>query len=160
MPFLVIANNIQPYDSRPMKAPDVYAMMMKHRCWEFPPAAPHLGKVKPGDRLVFYLGGSHAKYLAGEGVVDGEFEEINSDSPVTFDRSNVPYFGLRLPLREIQAYPTKDAGLDTLMKLSFARDTDITRPYIGLLLRVGMRVITAEDLKIIRQDAGFAPLGR
>lgn len=45
------------------------------------------------------------------------------------------------------------------MKLSFAREKDITCPYIVMLLRVGMRVITAEDLEIIRNDTDLTRAG-
>ena len=154
MQFLIIASDIQPFEGPHIKAPDVLDLMMKHQCWEFPAAAPHLSKLTPGSRLVFYLGGNHARYLAGEAVIDGEFQEIKKNSPVTFDRATVPFFHWRLPLRDLRRYEGKSAGLDTLMKLSFAKEK-VTRPYIGLLLRVGLRPLTEEDLEVIRKDAGL-----
>lgn len=36
------------------------------------------------------------------------------------------------------------------MELSFAQEKEITRPYIGLLLRVALRPLTDDDLAYLR----------
>lgn len=148
--FLIIASDIPPLDGDKVKAPDVYKLMMDHECWEFPPSAPHLSQLKKGDTLVFYLGGNHARYFAGEAVVAGEFEEITRKSAVTFDREKIPFFRFRLPLTKIERYPPEAIGLDDMMELSFAKEKKVTRPYVGLLLRVGMRKLTEADVKLLR----------
>lgn len=148
--YLIIASDIPPLEGEALKAPDVYNFMMDHSCWEFPPAAPHLSQLKKGDTLVFYLGGNHARYFAGEAVVAGEGDEITKKSPTTFDRTKIPFFHWRLPLTQIKRYPPEATSLDDMMDLSFAKEKEISRPYIGLLLRVGMRKLTDEDVKLLR----------
>lgn len=155
--FLIIASDIQTLEGEPLKAPDVYKLMMDHACWEFPPTAPHLGHIQKGDTLVFYLGGIYARYFAGEAVVAGEFEQITSKSATTFERKSVPFFHFRLPLAKIERYTPEATSLDDMMELSFAREKEITRPYIGLLLRVGMRKLTDADLQFLRQRAHRKP---
>ncbi len=155
--FLIIASDIPPLEGEAVKAPDVYNLMMDHACWEFPPAAPHLSQLKKGDTLVFYLGGNHARYFAGEAVIAGEFEEIGKKSTTTFDRVKIPFFHFRLPLTRIERYAPGATSLDDMMDLSFAKEKEITRPYIGLLLRVGMRKLTDEDVALLRKRAKRAP---
>lgn len=151
--FLIIASDIPPLEGEAMRAPEVYKLMMDHGCWEFPPAAPHLDRLKKGDTLLFYLGGNHARYFAGEAVVAGEFEEIGKKSATTFDREKIPFFRFRLPLTKIERYPPEATNLDDMMDLSFAREKEVTRPYIGLLLRVGLRKLTDEDVQLLRKRA-------
>ncbi len=148
--YLIIASDIIPIEGDRMPAPEVYELMMKSRCWEFPASAPHLNLLKTGDRLVFYLGGNHARYFAGEATIDGDFQEITKSSPVTFDRKLIPFFHWRIPLTKIERFPPGVIGLDEMMGLSFAREKEVTRPYIGLLLRVGMRKLTEADLTYLR----------
>ncbi|MEW6281977.1 MAG: hypothetical protein AB1758_25455 [Candidatus Eremiobacterota bacterium] len=152
---LIIASDVHPYDGPLISAPDVYRLMMEHRCWEFPTAATYLERLRAGDRLVFYLGGNRGRYFAGEARVAGDIEEITVRSSVTFDRKHVPFFRWRLPLAEIREYPPGRAGLDDMMELSFAREKEVTRPYIGLLLRVGRRDLTDADVALLRQRVGL-----
>lgn len=148
--FLIIASDIIPLEGNRLPAPEVYNLMMNSRCWEFPASAPHLSQLKRGDRLVFYLGGNHARYFAGEATIDGDFQEITKSSPVTFERKLIPFFKWRLPLSKVERYPAQTIGLDEMMGLSFAREKQVTRPYIGLLLRVGLRKLTEGDLTYLR----------
>lgn len=152
--FLIISNKIQPFDGRIMRSPAIYDLMMEHECWEFTDSAPHLPLMKEGDELFFYLGGPGGQYLAGEAKVAGKPEPITKDSPKTFDRNAVPFYTLRMPLRDIVRYGPGKAGLATLEKISFVRESPVERKYIGLLLRVGVRKLTAEDAAVIRKDAG------
>ncbi|MBI3929090.1 MAG: EVE domain-containing protein [Armatimonadetes bacterium] len=148
--FLVIGSDIQPFEGSSIPAPEVYDLMMKHQCWEFTGSAPHLDKMKKGDRILFYLGGNQARYFAGEAEVAGEFESVGPKSGGAFDRKQIPFFAWRVPLREIRRYPPRRAGLDEMMDLSFVREKNVDRPYVGLLLRVGVREIAAGDLDRIR----------
>ena len=148
--FLIIASDILSVDGDCLRSPRVYDLMMGHSCWEFPASASHLSLLNAGDRLVFYLGGNEARYFAGEAVVAGEFQEITRKSLETFDRKLIPYFHWRLPLRSIERYPPHRAGLDDMMDLSFAREKEVSRPYIGLLLRVGLRKLTEADVALLR----------
>ncbi len=158
--FLIIASDIPPLEGDTIKAPDVYKLMMDHSCWEFPPSAAHLSLLKKGDTLVFYLGGNHARYFAGEAVVAGEFQEIGKKSPATFDREKIPFFHFRLPLSDIKRWAPEATSLDDMMDLSFAREKQVTRPYIGLLLRVGMRKLTEADVKLLRERSRRAAARR
>lgn len=151
--YFLIASNITPFEGKTITAPEIYALMMEHECWEFTDSAPHFRKMKAGDNLVFYLGGSKGRYLAGEAVVAGPPERIEKDSPKTFDRSVVPFFTWRTPLRDIKRYKPGAAGLEVVEKLSFASSSKVERKYIGLLLRVGCRKLTVDDLAHIRACA-------
>ena len=148
--YLIIASDIIPIEGDRMPAPEVFDLMMRSGCWEFPASAPHLSLLKEGDRLVFYLGGNHARYFAGEATIAGDFQEITKASPATFDRKLIPFFKWRLPLAKIERYPERAAGLDEMMGLSFAREKEVSRPYIGLLLRVGTRELTDADVTYLR----------
>lgn len=53
-------------------------------------------------------------------------------------------------MRDWELYPTRSADLDMIMKLSFARSSTVTRPFVELPLRVGMRRLTEEDVELIR----------
>lgn len=53
-------------------------------------------------------------------------------------------------MRDWELYPTRSADLDMIMELSFTRSSTVTRPFVGLLLRVGMRRLTEEDVELIR----------
>lgn len=149
--FLIIASDIIPLEGERMPAPEVYELMMKFHCWEFPASAAHLDQLRPGARLVFYLGGNHARYFAGEATVEGEFQEITRHLPETFDRKLIPFFKWRLPLSKIERYSPRAAGLDEMMGLSFAKEKEVSRPYIGLLLRVGLRKLTDTDVAYLRK---------
>lgn len=149
--YLIIASDIPPLEGETVKAPDVYKLMMDHSCWEFPASAPRLDQLKKGDTVVFYVGGNHARYFAGEAVVAGDFEELTKKSATTFDRNKIPFFQWRLPLTKIQRYNREATSLDDMMDLSFAQEKQVTRPYIGLLLRVGMRKLTDADIQLLRQ---------
>ena len=50
------------------------------------------------------------RYIAGEAVIAADSLPITKDSPVTFDRKQVPYFSSRLPLREIVRYEPGRVG--------------------------------------------------
>lgn len=152
--YLVIASDLPALEGRPMKARAVFDLMRQHRCWEFPERSGQ-AKLKPGDRLFFYLG-SGVRCIVGEAVVAGPAAPIGKDSPVTFDRSLFPFFAWRMPLEGFVVYPSEGANLDVLMELSFARNSTVTRPYIGLLLRVGMRTLSEDDVPFIRARAGVA----
>lgn len=148
--YLFIASTLHPFDRPPMPGADVYDLMMSHQCWEVTASAPHFKKMKPGDTLIFYLGGAKARYIAGEAVIAADPTPITKDSPVTFDRTQIPYFSSRLPLRDIVRYEPGRVGLGVVEKLSFARDSKVERKYLGLLLRNGCRILTSEDLDLIR----------
>jgi len=141
-----------------MKARSVFDLMHHHRCWEFPERSGQ-AKLKTGDLLLFYLG-SRVRCIVGEAVVAGPAVPIEKDSPVTFDRNLFPFFAWRMPLDNFEVYSGDGANLDLLMELSFARSSTVTRPYIGLLLRVGMRTLTDEDVKLIRGRAGYVKSGQ
>jgi len=126
--------------------------MHKNRCWEFPYRSQQ-AKLKPGDLLLFYLG-SKVRHIVGEATVAGPAIPIEKDSPATFDRNCFPFFVWRMPLRDFVLYESDKADLDLIMKLSFAQRGKVTRPFVGLLLRVGMRTLTAEDVELVRQVAG------
>jgi len=147
--FLVIANDLRPLDGKPLSAPDIFDLMMSHRCWEFTSSAPHFRKMQPGDSLVFYLGGNHRRYIAGMATVAGKPEPITDDSPVTFNRDEIPYFTWRLPIKDIKRFEPGVLGLEVVEQLSFVRNSTVERKYIGLLLRGGVRALTEEDVKTI-----------
>lgn len=151
--YLLIANDLRPFDGKPLTAVEVYDLMMKHRCWEFTASAPHFRKMQSGDVLVFYLGGPKARYMAGEATIAGKPQPIDDNSPVTFDRSQIPYFTWRVRLRNLRRFVPGSAGLGVLERLSFVKNSTVERKYIGLLLRGGCRPLTPEDLELIRGEA-------
>ena len=153
--YLLIASDLPALDGPALNARDVFDLMHKHRCWEFPPTGQQ-AKLKEGDLLLFYLG-SKVKHIVGQATVAGPAVPIKKDSPITFDRDRFPFFVWRIPLQDFVLYPSAGADLDFLMQLSFAKGSKVTRPYVGLLLRVGMRTLTAEDITLIQQAAG-APM--
>lgn len=140
-----------------MKALDVLELMRQHHCWEFPERSGQ-ARLQPEDRVLFYLG-SRVQAVVGEARVAGPAVAIEKSSSETFDRSRFPFFAWRMPMKNFILYPTGGANLDTLMELSFAKSSTVTRPYIGLLLRVGLRVLTDEDVDLIRLRSGLAGIG-
>ncbi len=140
-----------------MSGPEVYELMMQHHCWEFSDGSPHFKKMDSGDTLIFYLGGQKGRYIAGEACIAGPAAAITENSPVTFDRNKVPYFTWRIPLARIRRYEPKKYGLEVVEQLSFARTTKVERKYIGLLLRNGCRVLTDEDVGLIRSSVARIP---
>ena len=151
--YLIIASDLPALEGRPLKALDVFDLMRQHGCWEFPETSGQ-AKLRPGDRVFFYLG-SKVQSIVGEALVDGPAIPIDKASPETFDRNRFPFFRWRMPMKQFELYSTRGANLDLLMELSFAKNSTVTRPYIGLLLRVGMRTLTEEDVSLIRARAGF-----
>lgn len=155
--YLLIANKIQPFAGKAMPAAEVFDLMMAHECWEFGEQAPFFRKMAEGDHLVFYLGGAGHRYFAGEAEVAGPGVPIAATSTTTFDRQQVPWFSIRMPLRNIRRYPRQGNAVETLTRLSFARNTTLDPKYIGLLLRLGVRRLTPADLLRIRESVGLSP---
>ena len=151
--YFLIASDLKPFEGKALTAADIYDLVMEHECWEFTDSAPHFKKMEPDDTLVFYLGGPKGRYIAGEAQVAASAKPIEKSSPKTFDRSQIPFFTWRMPLKNIKRYKPGFAGLEVVEKLSFAKDTKVERKYIGLLLRVGCRKITKNDLKLVRTAA-------
>jgi len=151
--YFLIASDLKPFEGKALSAADIYDLMMEHQCWEFTDSAPHFKKMEPDDTLIFYLGGPKGRYIAGEAQVAAPAKPIEKNSPKTFDRSQIPFFTWRMPLKNIKRYKAGVAGLDVVEKLSFAKNTKVARKYIGLLLRVGCRKLTAGDLGLIRRSA-------
>ncbi len=83
----------------------------------------------------------------------GDLQPITSSSPATFDRRQVPFFTIRVPLCEIRRYPAKCLDMETVSSLSFVKNSTVERKYIGLLLRSGVRKLTDQDLELIRDQA-------
>jgi hypothetical protein len=154
--FLMVASDLSPFDSKPIKAPAIFELMMSHECWELSERSPHRGEMKAGDTFVFYLGGNQGRYIAGEAKLAGDLQPITASSPVTFDRRQVPFFTIRVPLCEIRRYPAKRLGMETVSSLSFVKNSTVERKYIGLLLRSGVRKLTDQDLELIRGQANSA----
>lgn len=88
--YLIIASDLPALEGKPMKARAVFDLMHRHNCWEFPERSGQ-AKLKPGDRVAFYLGGQ-VKSVVGEAVVTGPAILIGKDSRVTFDRNCFPFF--------------------------------------------------------------------
>ena len=151
--YFLIAGDLKPFEGKALSAADIYDLMMEHECWEFTDSAPHFKKMEPDDTLVFYLGGPKGRYIAGEVQVAAPAKPIEKNSPKTFDRSQIPFFTWRMPLKNVKRYKPGVAGLDVVEKLSFAKNTKVERKYIGLLLRVGCRKLTPTDVKQIRAAA-------
>ncbi len=151
---LVVASTVRPFEGPPIKSPQVFELMTSHCCWEFADAAPLFRKIVPGDLLVFYLGGSGARYFAGEAKVAGLPQPIDHKSSMTFDREHVPFFHWRMPLSDIRRYPEHIAGLDVVERLSFARESSVDPKFIGLLLKLGIRTLTRSDVAAIRRSVG------
>ncbi|MFN8612916.1 MAG: hypothetical protein U0931_35585 [Vulcanimicrobiota bacterium] len=151
--YLIIASDLPALEGRPMKANDVLELMRHHGCWEFSERSSQ-AKLRAGDRVFFYLG-SKVQAIVGEAEVQGPAIAIDKGSPETFDRNRFPFFRWRMPMKQFEFYPIRGANLDLLMELSFPRNSPVTRPDIGLLLRVGMRTLTEEDVNLIRSRAGF-----
>ena len=149
--YLIMASDLPALEGRPMKAQDVFNLMHRQSCWEFPESSQQ-AKLKEGDQLFFYLG-SKVKHIVAEATVAGPVTPIAKESPTTFNRNLFPYFVWRRPLRDFRLYEGNGANLDMMMNLSFAAKSTVTRPYIGLLLRVGMRTLTPEDAELIRTHA-------
>jgi len=152
--YLVIANKVQPYSGPTLRSPEVFDLMMQHGCWEYTDSAPYFPSMKAGDALFFYLGGPKARYFAGEAQVAGPGQPITKDSPKTFNRNDVPFYTWRLPLKDVARYEPGQVGLQTLEKVSWVVASPVERKYIGLLLRVGCRKLTDEDVLVIRAAAG------
>ena len=148
--YLVVANTVRPFDGRPISAPEVYDIMMRHECWEYTDSAPCFKRMKHYDTLFFYLAGTRARYVAGEALIKSAPQKIKEDSSVTFDREQVPFFSWRMPLAGIRRYPLNAVGIGVLKKLSFAMKSNVPEKYFGLLIRVGVREITKDDAEIIR----------
>lgn len=47
-----------------------------------------------------------------------------------------------------------------MMELSFAREKQVSRPYVGLLLRVGLRKLTDADVRFLRGRVGLTTADR
>jgi len=152
--YLIIASDLPALEGPSMKARDVFDLMHRNGCWEFPERSGQ-AKLRAGDRILFYLG-SKVRAVVAEATVAGPAVPIEKDSPVTFDRNRFPFFHWRMPLKDFRLYPSEKANLDLIMELSFARTSTVTRPYVGLLLRVGMRTLTDDDVELIRSRAGIA----
>ena len=148
--YLVIANKIQAFSGTTLHAPEIFELMMEHGCWEYTDSAPYFPSMKAGDRLFFYLGGQRARYFAGEAVVAGPGQPITRESPRTFNRNDVPFYTWRLPLKDLVRYEPHRVGLDTLEKVSWVAASPVERKYIGLLLRVGCRKLTDQDVELLR----------
>lgn len=155
--YLIIASNLPALEGPSMNARNVFDLMRHHSCWEFPERSQQ-AKIKAGDQFHFYLGSKGNRAIIAEATVAGPAVPIEKASPITFDRNLFPFFHWRLPLRDFQLYPTDKANLDLIMELSFAKNSTVTRPYVGLLLRVGMRTLTEDDVKLIRATAGVKGL--
>lgn len=153
--YFLIASDLKPFEGKALSGADIFDLMMEHECWEFTDSAPHFKKMEPDDTLVFYLGSPKGRYIAGEAQVAAPAKPIEKNSPKTFDRSQIPFFTWRMPIKNIKRYKPGVAGLGVVEKLSFAKNTKVERKYIGLLLRLGCRKLTAEDLRLIRK---LAPL--
>lgn len=151
--FLFIASDITPFEGDRLKAPEVYDLMMSHKCWELTERSPHRREMEPGDIFMFYLGGTSGRYVAGEARLAGLFEAITAKSATTFNRNQVPFFTLRAPLDNIVRYEPGRVKIDTIAELSFAKNSTVERKYIGLLLRSGVRKLTDEDVELIRSRA-------
>ena len=151
--FLAVASTITPFEGPKITGPQVHELMMSHSCWEFSERSPHRKEMKPGDLLVFYLGGAKGRYIAGEGRIAGDMMRIEKNSPKTFDRNNVPFFTFRVPLTDIKTYPSGLVGMDTVEQLSFVKSSTVERKYIGLLLRSGVRKLTEKDVELVRKKA-------
>lgn len=153
--YLLIASDLPPLEGPKMPALEVFQLMQRHSCWEFP-AQSGQARLREGDRVFFYLG-SKVRRIVGEAEVAGPALAIQSSTPATFDRNRFPFFVWRMPMRNFLSYQSETADLDFLMELSFARNSTVTRPYVGLLLRVGMRSLTEEDVKLIHQRVQGSP---
>lgn len=153
--YLIMVSDLPALEGRAMPARDVFNLMHQHSCWEFPEKSQQ-ARLQEGDRLYFYLG-SKVKHIVAEATVAGPSIAIVKGSPTTFDRNRFPYFVWRRPLRDFKLYEGNGANLDMMMNLSFASKSTVTRPYIGLLLRVGMRKLTEEDTEMIRSHAAGSP---
>lgn len=149
--YLIMASDLPALEGKSLPATEVFNLMHQHSCWEFPERSQQ-ARLQEGDQLFFYLGGK-VKHIIAEATVAGPAVPITKDSPTTFDRNLFPYFIWRRPLRNFQLYEGNGANLDMVMRLSFASKSTVTRPYIGLLLRVGMRKLTLDDAELIRQMA-------
>ena len=149
--FMLMANDVVAFDGKRTRAPEIYQLMMENQCWDLMEQTPHRSKMKPGDTFVFYLGGSKARYIAGEATLAGEIYRISDESPITCDREQIPYFTLRAPLTDIKAYDPQKTDIDTIAKLSFFKNSTVERKYIGLLLRNGVRKLSKKDLQFIRK---------
>ncbi|HIB65243.1 MAG TPA: hypothetical protein EYO33_09065 [Phycisphaerales bacterium] len=101
----------------------------------------------------YFLIADDLKPFEGQAQVAAPAQPIGKNSQKTFDRSQIPFFTRRMPLKNIKRYKPGTAGLDVVEKLSFAKDTKVERKYIGLLLRVGCRKLTAADLRVISKVA-------
>jgi len=152
--YLVIANKVQPFSGPALKSPEVFGLMMQHGCWEYTDQAPYFPSMQAGDALFFYLGGPGARYFAGEARVAGSGHPITKDSPRTFNRDHVPFYTWRLPLKDVVRYEPGQVGLETLEKVSWVVASPVERKFIGLLLRVGCRRLTDDDVLVIRGAAG------
>lgn len=153
--FLVMASDVVAFDAARIKAPDVFDLMMTHECWEFSERTPHRREMAVGDTFIFYLGGNHGRYIAGEATMDGPIEPITKSSAETFNRDQVPFFTLRAPVRGIVRYKAGQVTIDTIAELSFVRESTVERKYIGLLLRSGVRRLTDADVELIRSRASI-----
>ena len=150
--YLIVAADLPSIEGGKLSSQEVFDLMHSHSCWEFP-AVSGQAKLKKGDLLFFYLGGK-ARRIVGEAVVQGERVAITKDSVKTFDRSLYPYFVWRMPVKNFNLYESNAANLDFLMQLSIAKSSKVTRPYVGLILRVGMRSLSADDVQMIRTTVG------
>lgn len=152
-----MVSDLPALEGKALPARGVFDLMQQHSCWEFPERSQQ-AKLRESDRLFFYLG-SKVKHIVAEATVAGSAVPITKDSPTTFDRNLFPYFVWRRPLRDFKLYGGNGANLEMIMNLSFASKSTVTRSYIGLLLRVGMRTLTEEDAILIREHAAATLTG-
>ncbi len=143
--YLVVVNDTR-HESETIHAPDIVEFLFKRNVWIFQDRTPHLGDLKPGDKLIVYLAGKpHA--FAAEAMVSSRPERLG-----TALRDEVQRIGLGLSRFNWSVKISNQRTLrpprpihELLPDLRFIAN----KKNYGLSLRQGLRRIDDKDAKVI-----------
>lgn len=142
--FIMIASHLY-LDDRVLRSEVVFETLVQRNAWYLSAVTPYRDEYASDDRLAFYLGGAGNRYFAGAAAVSSTPVPVSSDDVTVLKSLGIPWFDLRLPLKDISIWPTPRMMVALKEQLLFIKDK---RNY-GLYLRHGARRISDEDYHTI-----------
>jgi len=144
MPYYLLVVNDVAHEDGVTRGAEILEFLLSRRVWIFPPYAPHLKRINPGDLLIIYLASKTRAFVAEAGVestpipLEGELlDKVRGMHLSWFDRF--------VRLGKVRKFPRPRPIVDLVPRLRFIADK---RNY-GLSLRQGIRRLDEHDARLI-----------
>lgn len=145
--FIFVAMNTF-LDDKIIPATDIVNVLLNKNFWAFSENAPVKHKLKPGDTVLFYVGGKGRHHFVATAKIKKPIQKIHEDKLKILQELGLSFLTYTVELSDVNWFKKEIKIVPLKEQLYFIKD----KKNYGLALRLPVREISEEDYKKITSE--------